>query len=75
MKILEHLLYRLSHLEYLREKSKYFEVHDIETKIKHQNNPHIWLQQDILQITHFQYRFCKNIILNEDIVPQIEAYS
>ena len=44
---LEHPLYRPSHLESLREKSYYFEVQDIETIIKRQNNPHYWVQQDI----------------------------
>ena len=42
----EHPIYRPSHLESLREKSNYFEVHDIETKLKRQNKPHYMLQQD-----------------------------
>ena len=43
--------------------------------IERQNNHHYWLQQDILQITQFQYTFFQNIILYEDIVPQIKVYS
>ena len=39
------------------------------------DNPHYWLQQDILQNKQFQYRFFQNIILNEDTVPQIKIFS
>ena len=50
-------LHFLSHLENLKEKHDYFEVPDLETKIQRHDNPHYWLQQDILQIKQFQYRF------------------
>ena len=43
-------LYLPSHLEDLKHKSKYFEVLDIETRIQRHDNPHYWLQQDILQV-------------------------
>ena len=33
------------------------------------------MQQDILQIKHFQYNLFQNIILNEDTVPQIKIFS
>ena len=33
------------------------------------------LQQDILQIKQFQYRFFQNILLNEDTIPQIKINS
>ena len=59
----------LEKLERLRENSDYFEVQNFETKIKRQDNPHFWLQQDTLQITNSSTDFSKNIILNEDIVP------
>ena len=49
--------YRPSHLEDLTHKSIYFEVSDLETKVQKHDNPHYWLQQDIVQIKHFQYRF------------------
>ena len=42
-------LYRPSHLEDLKHKSEYFEVPDLETKIQRHDNPHHWLQQNILQ--------------------------
>ena len=43
-------LYRPSHLEDLKHKSEYFEVPDLETRIQTHDNPHYWLQQDILQV-------------------------
>ena len=42
--------YRPSHLEDLKHKSEYFEVPDLETRIQRHDNPHYWLQQDILQV-------------------------
>ena len=68
-------LYLPSHLESLKEKYNYVEVPDLETKIPRHDNPHYWLQQDILQITHFQYRFFQNIVLNGDTIPQIKIFS
>ena len=68
-------LYLRSHLENLKEKHDYFEVPDLETKIQRHDNPHYWLQQNILQIKQFQYRFFHNIILNQDTVPQIKIVS
>ena len=50
-------VYLPSHLESLKEKHVYFEESDLETKILRHGNPHYWLQQDILQIKQFQYRF------------------
>ena len=69
----EHLktpLYLPSQLEILKEKHEYFEVPVLKTKIQRHDNPHYWLQQDILQIKHFQYRFFQNMILIEDTIPQ-----
>ena len=43
-------LYLPSHLEDLKHKSEYFEVPDRETRIQRHDNPHFWLQQDILQV-------------------------
>ena len=37
-----------SHLEGLKHKSEYFEVPDLETKFQKHDNPHYWLQQDLL---------------------------
>ena len=56
-------------LEDLQQKHQYFEVPDIDSQIKRQNNPHYWLQQDILQSTHFQYNFFQILTLNDDTVP------
>ena len=58
-----------SHLESLKEKHEYFEVPDLETKVQRHDNPHYWLQQDMIEIKQFQYRFIENIILNEETVP------
>ena len=66
--------YLPSHLESLKEKHDYFEVSDLETKIPRHDNPHYWLQQDILQIKQFQYEIFQNI-LNEDTVPQMKVFS
>ena len=46
-------LYLPSHLESLKEQDDYFEDPDIETKISRHNNPHYWLQQNIVQIKQF----------------------
>ena len=69
-------LYRSSHLEDLKHKSEYFEVPDLDTRIQRHDNPHYWLQQDILQIKNFQYRFFNNIIPwmipTDDTIPQVK---
>ena len=54
-------LYRPSHIDTLKHKAEYFEVPDLETRIPRRDNPHYWLQQDILQAKTFQYRFFHNI--------------
>ena len=68
-------LYRPSHLEDLKHKSEYFEVPDLETRIQRHDNPHYWLQQDILQVKNFQYRFFNNITLTDDTIPQIKVFT
>ena len=50
-------LYLPSLLDELKHKSEYFEVPDLEMKVQTHDNPHYWLQQDLLQAKHFQYRF------------------
>ena len=67
--------YLPSHLDDLRHKAEYFEVPDLETRITRQGNPQYWLQQDILQIKNFQYRFFHNITLNEDTTPQVKIFT
>ena len=41
-------LHRPSHLENLKHKSEHFAVPDLETRIQRHDNPHYWLQQDVL---------------------------
>ena len=53
---LETPLYRPSHLETLKQKAEFFDVPDLDTTIQRHNNPHYWLQQDLLQVTIFQYK-------------------
>ena len=68
-------LYCPSHLEDLKHKSQHFEVPDLETRIQRHDNPHYWLQQDILQVKNFQYRFFNNIILTNDTIPQVKIFT
>ena len=68
-------LYHPSHLEDLEHKSEYFEVPDLETRIPRHDNPHYLLQQDILQVKNFQYRFVNNIILTNDTIPQVKIFT
>ena len=68
-------IYRPSILEDLQEKHLYFEVPNIHSQINRQDNPHHWLQQDVLEITHFQYNFFQNRTLNVDTIPQIRIFA
>ena len=68
-------LYCPSHLKDLKHKSEYFEVPDLETKIQRHDNPHYRLQQDLLQVKNFQYRFVNNITLTEDTIPQVNVFT
>ena len=63
-----------SHLQELKHRSEYFEVPDLDTKVQRHDNPHYWLQRDILLIKHFQYRFFTNIILTDDTIPQVKIF-
>ena len=49
---LETPLHCPSSLENLQQKHQYFEVSDIDSKITRQNNPHYWVQQEILSKLH-----------------------
>ena len=68
-------LYLPSHLDELRHECEYFEVPDLETQIPRHDNPHYWLQQDLLQIKNFQYRYVHNNTLNDDTVPQVKVFT
>ena len=39
------------------------------------NSHHYRLQQDILQVTHFQYIFFQNLTLNDDTIPHIQVFA
>ena len=67
--------YLPSQLKDLKHKSVYFDVPDLETKVQRHDNPHYWLQQDIVQIKNFQYRFFNNIILTDDTIPQVKVFT
>ena len=64
-----------SHLDNLKHKSEYFEVPDFETRIQTHDNPHYWLQQEILQVKNFQYRVFNNITLTDDTIPQVKIFT
>ena len=68
-------LYSPSHLDTLKPKVEYFEVPDLETKIQRHDNPHYWLQQDILQVKAFQCSFFSNITFNEETIPQVKVFT
>ena len=68
-------LYRPSHLEDLKHKSECFEVPDHESKTQRHDNSHYWVQQDILQVKNFQYRFFNNITLTDDTIPQVKVFT
>ena len=68
-------LYCPSHLEDLKHKSEHFEVPDLQTRIQRHDNPHYWLQHDILQVKNFQYRFFNNVILTNDTIPQVKIFT
>ena len=52
-----------------------FEVEDIERIVTTQNNPHHWLQVDLLRIQKFLYHYFKDITLGEQTIPQTKVIS
>ena len=68
-------LYLPSQLQDLKNKAEYFDILDLETKVRTHDNPHYWLQQDIIQVKHFQYRFFNNITLTNDTISQIKVFT
>ena len=68
-------LYRPSHLEELKHRFESFEVPDLDTRVQRHDNPHCWLQRDVLQIKNFQYRFFNNIILMDDTIPRVKIFT
>ena len=62
---LENPKYSPNALEELEQYIHNFEVEDIERLIVTQNNPHHWLQTDIIKIQNFLYHYLKDITINE----------
>ena len=52
-----------------------FEVEDIKRIVTSRDNPHHWLQTDIIQVQRFLYHYLKDITLNEQSIPQINLIS
>ena len=67
--------YRPSHLQELKRLSEYFEVPDLDTKVQRHDNPHYWLQRDILQIKQFEFKIFTKITLTDDTIPQVKIFT
>ena len=52
-----------------------FEVEIIERLVVPEDNPHHWLQTDILRIQKFLYHYFKGLTLNDQTIPQIQVIS
>ena len=52
-----------------------FDVEIIETLVNPDDNPHHWLQADILRIQNFIYHYFKDLTLNDQTIPQIKVIS
>ena len=72
---LENPKYRLNALQELERYIHNFEEEDIERIVITQDNPHHWLQADIILIQSFLYHYFKDITLNEQSIPQIKLIS
>ena len=72
---LENPQYSPNALEELEQHIHYFEVENIETLVPTHNNPHHWLQTDIIKIQIFIYNYLKDLTLNDQTIPQIKLIS
>ena len=52
-----------------------FEVEIIERLINTQDNPHHWLQADVLRIQNFLYNYFKDLTLNDQTISHIKVIS
>ena len=52
-----------------------FEVEIIGRLVNPEDNPHHWLQTDILRIQSFLYHYFKDLTLNDQTIPQIQVIS
>ena len=72
---LENTKYSPNALEELERYIPNFEADEIERIVTTQNNPHHWLQADILRIQNFLYHYFKDITLDEQTIPQTKVIS
>ena len=52
-----------------------FDVEIIERLVNPEDNPHHWIQTDILRIQNFLYHYFKDLTLNDQTIPQIKVKS
>ena len=52
-----------------------FDVEIIERLVDPEDNPHHWLQTDILRIQNFLYHYFKDLTFNDQTIPQIKVIS
>ena len=52
-----------------------FEVEIIERLVNPEDNPHHWLQTEILRIQNFLYHYFKDLTLDDQTIPQIKVIS
>ena len=52
-----------------------FDVEIFERLVDPEDNPHHWLQTDILRIQNFLYHYFKDLTLNDQTIPQIKVIS
>ena len=52
-----------------------FDVEIIERLVNPEDNPHHWLQADILRIQNFFYHYFNDLTLNDQTIPQIKVIS
>ena len=52
-----------------------FDVEIIERLVDPEDNPHHWLQTDLLRIQNFLYHYFKDLTLNDQTIPQVKVIS
>ena len=52
-----------------------FDVEIIERLVDPEDNPHNWLQTDLLRIQNFLFHYFKNLTLNDQTIPQVKVIS
>ena len=72
---LENSKYSPNALQELEQYIHNFEVENIERIVITQDNPHHWLQTDIIRLQSFLYHYFKDITLNDQSIPQIKLIS